>query len=68
MYASFARAQLSSYELACLFYNCLSQHGVEKFKPLAEEYTLFKNLPWELLVNNQHIAHFEAKAFFSVAP
>lgn len=65
-YASFARAQLSSFELACLFYNCLSQNGAEKFKPLAEKYTLFKNLPWELLVREEHIAHYESTAFFSV--
>jgi hypothetical protein len=67
MYASLARAQLSSSELACVFYNCLSQNGVERFKPLAERYTLFKNLPWEVLAQTEHIAHYEGTAFFSVA-
>jgi hypothetical protein len=65
-YASFARAQLSSYELVCLFYNCLSQNGVDKFKPLVEKYALLKNMPWDLLAHSEHIAHYENPAFFSV--
>ena len=39
------RAQLSDYELLWIFYNCLSENGLEKFKPLIEEYSLLKNLP-----------------------
>ena len=42
--ANFARAQLSSYELAMLFYNGLWGEGRATFKPLAEKYGLFKHL------------------------
>jgi uncharacterized membrane protein len=42
--ANFARAQLSSYELAMLFYNGLWGEGRTAFKPLAEKYGLFKHL------------------------
>ncbi|MBQ0733892.1 putative phage abortive infection protein [Aquimarina celericrescens] len=44
-YTSIVRAQLSDYELLLLFYNCLSDNGIEKFKPLIEEYAILKNLP-----------------------
>ena len=44
-YISMLRAQLSDYELLWLFYNCLSDNGSEKFKPLVEEYSLLKNMP-----------------------
>ncbi|RUU25220.1 putative phage abortive infection protein [Mesorhizobium sp. M6A.T.Ce.TU.016.01.1.1] len=43
-YAKILRAQLSDAEVAILFYNGLSQHGVQKFKPLMERYGLLKNL------------------------
>lgn len=62
-YAGFVRAQLSTFELLCLFYNCLSQQGVQKFKPLAERYALFKNLPQHLLLHEQHIAFYAGTAF-----
>jgi len=65
-YTSLVRAQLSSYELACVFYNCLSQEGVSKFKPLVERYSLLKNLPWGLLLNEKHVAHYGAQAFFVI--
>lgn len=42
-YTSLVRATLSQYELAMLFYNCASELGEEKFKPLVEEYGLLKN-------------------------
>lgn len=42
-YASIMRAQLSSYELALLFYNSLHAIGA-KFKPLIETYALFENM------------------------
>lgn len=48
-YTSLARAQLSQYELALLFYNCLSPAG-EKFKPLVEEFGLLENLNQDLLI------------------
>jgi hypothetical protein len=62
-YSDFARAQLSSYELACLFYSCLSAEGVAKFKPLVEKYTLLKNLPRGLLLDEQHEGLYAPNAF-----
>lgn len=53
-YTSIVRAQLSDYELAMLFYNCLNYAGKEKFKPLIESYALLKNLRDELLVDAEH--------------
>lgn len=44
-YTNLVRAQLSSYELTLIFFNCLSQWGEEKFKPLVEEFALLKTLP-----------------------
>ena len=49
-YTSLVRAQLSSHELLMIFYNCLTINSVEKFKPLVEEFRLFKNMPTEELV------------------
>ena len=49
-YTNFVRAQLSSYELALLFYNGVSDLGEEKFKPLIEEFSLLKNLPETLIL------------------
>lgn len=49
-YTNLVRAQLSAYELLLLFYNCLSPNGKDKFKPLVEEFHLFKNMPPEELV------------------
>ena len=49
-YTSLARATLSQFELAFLFYNGLSPLG-EKFKPLIEEFGLLENLNQELLLS-----------------
>jgi hypothetical protein len=55
LYTRLVRAQLSSYELVLLFYNCLAVGlGKEDFKPLVEEYSLLKNLPLSLLFDAQH--------------
>ncbi len=62
-YTSFARAQLSSHELLMLFYNCLSENGNEKFKPLIEEYQLLKNMPINDLVESEHVNYYSKKAF-----
>lgn len=42
-YSGIVRAQLSSYELIVMFYNCLSEDGA-KFKKYAEKYALFENM------------------------
>jgi hypothetical protein len=43
-YTSILRSQLSDVELQWLFFNCLSEYGYKKFKPLIEKYSLLKNL------------------------
>ena len=62
-YISMFRAQLSDYELLWLFYNCISNNGVEKFKPLIEKYSIFKNIPFDKIHNNELIKTYAASAF-----
>lgn len=62
-YVSIIRAQLSAYELLWLFYNCLSENGNEKFKPLIEKYTLFKSFRFEELAKQDHKELYEISAF-----
>lgn len=54
LYTNLVRAQLSSNELLVLFYNCLSEMGREKFKPLVIEYELLKHLPYGELLDRNH--------------
>jgi len=51
-YTNLLRAQLSTHELLLLFYNCLSDKGAEKFKPLVEAYHLLKTMP----TDRSHVA------------
>jgi hypothetical protein len=56
-YTGIVRAQLSSYELGLLFYNCLVDFDIDeknKFKPLIEEYKLLKSIDDSLIINKQH--------------
>jgi len=63
-YANLVRAQLSSYELLLLVYNCLSSNGCDKFKPFIEDFSVFKNLDWTLIDGGKDIIRrYEAKAF-----
>jgi hypothetical protein len=62
-YARILRAQLSDYELIILFYNCLSYHGVERFKPIAEKYKIFDNLPYSLVLKESHLDFYNKSAF-----
>ena len=62
-YACIIRSQLSDYELVMLFYNCLTENGREKFKPLIEKYTTFNNLRDELLANKEHKKEYAETAF-----
>ncbi len=50
-YTNLVRAQISDDEAVLLFYNCLSEKGSEKFKPLIETYALLK------VVQNAHLLH-----------
>lgn len=63
-YTSIIRSQISDYELLWLFYNCLSENGKEKFKPLIEKYAFLKNLPKNLLPISEHRYLYESSAFF----
>ncbi len=63
VYSSIVRAQLSDYELAILFYNCISINGNEKFKPLVEEFHLLDNLPRELLLDKEHYDMYPSCAY-----
>ncbi|WP_207758919.1 putative phage abortive infection protein [Flavobacterium aurantiibacter] len=62
-YIAIARAQLSSYEQILIFYNCLHENGSEKFKPLIEKYSLFKNIDGSLLINKDHLTEYENGAY-----
>lgn len=44
LYTNLLRAQLSRYELALLFYNCISDYGNLKMSPLVKKYDLLKHL------------------------
>jgi hypothetical protein len=64
-YTNLVRAQLSSYEVALLFYTCLSERGAAKFKPLIERYAMLKMLPRNELLEPAHIELYDAGAFGS---
>lgn len=66
-YVSLIRAQLSSYELLLLFYNCLSEQGHQRFKPLTERYALLANMPADLLIDARHKELYAGEAFGAVA-
>lgn len=63
LYTNLLRAQLSVYELLLLFYNCLSDLGEKRFKPLVEEYALLKSLPNKLLLDKSHRRFYSDTAF-----
>lgn len=54
---------MSDFELVLLIYNALGEHGREKFKPLIDRYTLFNNLPVELLIREEHRGFHSDAAF-----
>lgn len=54
-YIRLLRAQLSDQETLLLFYNCVaSQHG-ERFKALAEDFSLLDNMPKIRVLKEQHL-------------
>ncbi len=59
-YSNLLRAQLSSFELILLFYNCLSYNGIEKFKPYIEHFDFLKNLEPILLINTNHVLEYSS--------
>lgn len=62
-YTSIIRSQISDYELLWIFYNCLSENGIDKFKPFIEQYSFFKNIPSNLIADKSHIDLYEKSAF-----
>lgn len=62
-YMAMVRSQLSDYELVWIFYNCLSGYGNEKFKPLIERFSLLKNLPLDMIYNENLINEYSKTAY-----
>ncbi len=65
MYSNLVRAQLSTYELPLIFYNCLSDEG-EKFKPLIEKYSLLKFLSQDkdfLIFRGNELGFYKSSAY-----
>jgi hypothetical protein len=58
LYTNLVRAQLSSYELLLIFYNCLSPLGRDKLKPLTVEFNLLKHLPSSMLMRPEHASFY----------
>jgi hypothetical protein len=57
-YTSILRSQLSDYEILWLFYNCITDNGKEKFKPLIIKYKILKNLQVNKLHSKEFIENF----------
>jgi len=62
-YTNLIRAQLSSAELKLVFYNCLTQWGKDKFKPLVERYALLKNITSERTPSPVLCEQYDKQAF-----
>ncbi len=62
-YTNLVRAQLSSYEHLLLFYNCWSEFGSDKFKPLIIEFSLLDNMPKSLLLEKSHESFYPQEAY-----
>ena len=62
-YTNLIRAQLSSHELLLLFYNCITEMGQEKFKPLIEKYSLLKTVPFDYLLKPEHRDFYSKSAY-----
>lgn len=62
-YAALVKAQLSSHELLLLFYDCLSDLGRKKFKPLVEQFGLLEHLPRTSLIDPNHENLYSSEAY-----
>ncbi|WLQ15403.1 putative phage abortive infection protein [Hahella aquimaris] len=57
-------SQLSTYEILIMFYNCLSEFGKDKFKPLVEKYGMLEYMDGELLIDKvSHVEFYDQSAF-----
>jgi Putative phage abortive infection protein len=63
IFMNFLRAQLSAQELLLLFYNGVSIHGRDKFKPLIEQYSLLKHVPKQALLDTSNQNWYQSSAF-----
>jgi len=69
IYLNLLRAQLSSYELLLLFYNCLSDDGNRRLKPLVEKYSILEAIPFDDLISkkldleHEHESLYDEKAY-----
>lgn len=66
MYVSILRSQISDYELAWIFYNCLTQKSSKEFKELIEKYSFLKNIRPELIAFETHKSLFNPMAFSKI--
>lgn len=62
LYVGLVRAQLSSWELLLLFYNCVGLPG-NRFKPLIEKYSLLEGIPQRQLLDPTHAGMYSHTAF-----
>lgn len=62
-YIILLRSQLSDFELALLFYSCISKDDSKKLKSLIEKYALFSDLPNGILISEEHREFYEPEAF-----
>lgn len=53
-YSRIYRAEFSQPELVMLMYNCASKLGSDNFKPLADAYDMYDNLPPDDLIDPSH--------------
>jgi hypothetical protein len=67
MYVSILRSQVSDYELAWIFYNCLTEKGSGKFKDLIEKYSFLKNIRPELIAFDSHRKLLNQSAFITIS-
>lgn len=61
-YAGLLRGQLSTYELAVLFYHCLSGRGAQ-LKLRVEEFAMLGALPQAILIEEVHAQLYQGEAF-----
>lgn len=62
IYTNIVRAQLSTYELLLIFYNCAARPS-SKFTPLIEEYALFKHIDMTQLIDHEDKNLFKSSAY-----
>lgn len=55
-------------ELVWLYYNGLSDYGVENLKPLIERYAMLKNLRDDLLVDGVDVGSYTESAYGKTIP